>query len=329
MKEIGGYLEFEHFKSFPFHKKSKKLNMIKLNSGRCSLAYLIKSKNIKKILLPYFNCDCVEKICKKYDVKIRFYNIDKNFFPLDIKLQEDEYFYLVNFYGQLNLSDIEVLIKKYKNKVIVDNVQAFFNMPLKNSDTIYSCRKFFGVADGAILYTDSILYENIQIEKSYDKMNFLLGRFENSSTEFYEDFVKNNERFEKEKIKYMSKLTENILYSLNLKNIKNIRSNNFKYMHDKLSCINELNINVVEGAFSYPFMIDDSKYVLSCEELKKELIKRKIFIPTLWPNVLKECKEDTLEFKFARDILPIPIDQRYDFKDMEYIYNNIKNLLNF
>lgn len=327
MKEIGGYLEFEHFKSFDFHKAPKNLNVVKLNSGRSALAYLIRARGIKKILLPYFNCDSITKICKEYNVKMRFYNINKNFLPLNIELQDGEFFYLTNFYGQLSLKNIEFFIEKYKNRIIIDNAQAFFNEPLENSDTIYTFRKFFGVSDGAVLYTDTVLEEDLEIDKSYDKMNFLLGRFENSSTEFYSDFVKNNERFETEGIKYISKLTENILYSLNFGEIENIRTDNFKYIHSKLSSINELDIRLVKGAFSYPLLIDNKKYKLSSENLKKELIKRKIFIPTLWPNVLQECREEMLEFVFARDILPIPVDQRYNFDDMDYIFNNIKFLL--
>lgn len=33
-------------------------------------------------------------------------------------------------------------------------------MPVENVDTLYICRKFFGVADGAFLYTDSFSNEN-------------------------------------------------------------------------------------------------------------------------------------------------------------------------
>lgn len=327
MKEIGGYLEFEHFKSCDFHKIPNDLKTVKLNSARSALAYLIKSKNIKKIFLPYFNCESITKICKDYDVKMRFYNIDKKFFPLNIELQNDEYFYITNFYGQLDLKDIKFFVEKYKNRVIIDNAQAFFDNPLENADTLYTFRKFFGVSDGAVLYTNTILNEKIEVDKSYDKMNFLLGRFENSCTEFYSDFVENNKRFEIEGIKYMSKLTENILYSLNFREIENIRTNNFKYIHNKLSIINELDIKLAKGAFSYPLLINNKKYKLSSENLKKELIKRKIFIPTLWPNVLEECSKEMIEFVFARDILPIPIDQRYNFDDMDYIFNNIKMLL--
>ena len=36
-----------------------------------------------------------------------------------------------------------------------------------------------------------------------------------------------------------------------------------------------------------------------------------IYIPTLWPNVLEECPQGSLEYHYAADILPIPVDQRY------------------
>ena len=38
--------------------------------------------------------------------------------------------------------------------VIIDNVQAYFQRPIEGFDTLYSCRKYFGVPDGAVLYTD-------------------------------------------------------------------------------------------------------------------------------------------------------------------------------
>lgn len=61
--------------------------------------------------------------------------------------------------------------EKYSN-LIVDNVQAFYTPPIKGLDTIYTCRKFFGVPDEAYLYTDCILTESIPYDKSYDRLAF-------------------------------------------------------------------------------------------------------------------------------------------------------------
>lgn len=58
--------------------------------------------------------------------------------------------------------------------------------------------------------------------------------------------------------------------------------------------------------------------------IRKQLQQMKIYIPTLWPNVLDECESDTLEYQFAEDILPIPVDQRYGVEDMEYLVEKIQ-----
>ena len=64
-------------------------------------------------------------------------------------------------------------------------------------------------------------------------------------------------------------------------------------------------------------------------EIRKQLIKQKIYIPVLWPNVLDECAVASWEYKLASDVLPLPVDQRYDLDDMEYIAETMSALLNF
>ena len=71
----------------------------------------------------------------------------------------------------------------------------------------------------------------------------------------------------------------------------------------------------------YPLLIDDGM------KIRKQLQQMKIYIPTLWPNVLDDCEPDTLEYKFAADILPIPVDQRYGIEDMEYMIKTIESLI--
>ena len=58
-------------------------------------------------------------------------------------------------------------------------------------------------------------------------------------------------------------------------------------------------------------------------EIRIKKKKKKIFIPMLWPNVLRNVAEDTIEFKLASNILPLPIDQRYGKKHMIYIANKV------
>lgn len=307
MREIGGYIELDTFKGSMLHSTG-----IKLNSGRNALAYLIKAKKIRKILMPKFMCNSCDKILEDNDVVVKYYSIGMDFIPKDIERETDEWIYIVNYYGQLSTDDIKV----FGGKIICDNAQAYFNEPLEDIDSLYTCRKFFGVADGAILYTDCWL-EDIPQSESFNRMHFLLGRYERTASEFYQEYVDNNDFFVNEPIKRMSKLTENLLHGINYEFVKNQRTENYTYLYEKLFDINRLNLKIPIGAFMYPLYVDNGF------EIRKIMQKKKIYIPTLWPNVFNICEEKELEYDMARNILPLPVDQRYNRDDMEYLLMEI------
>ena len=314
MKEIGGYIELDTCRHAMLHEDA-----ILLNCGRNALAYLLEAKGIKKLYLPYFLCDSVANVCKKYGVEVAFYHIGENWLPKDLVIDGDAWLYIVNFYGQITREDLARLAEVHNN-VIIDNAQAYFDAPLANVDTLYTCRKFFGVSDGAILYTNSKLERSLEIDESFNRIHYILGRYERTASEFYEEAAQNNDIFDNEPIKEMSRLTKNLLRSIDYEYVKQVRTNNFAYLHEKLREVNKLNIRLIEGAFMYPLLIDDGM------KIRKQLQQMKIYIPTLWPNVLEECEPDTLEYKFAAEILPIPVDQRYGFKDMEHLVEVIRSV---
>lgn len=128
-----------------------------LNCGRSCLAYLIRTKGIRKLCLPDFLCDSVEKLCQKEGVTLRFYPVGADLLPEDVTLEAGEWLYLVNYYGQLSDDKIRTYKARY-DRVMVDQSQAYFQMPVETVDTFYTCRKFFGVADGAFLYTDTLIW---------------------------------------------------------------------------------------------------------------------------------------------------------------------------
>jgi hypothetical protein len=53
--------------------------------------------------------------------------------------------------------------------------------------------------------------------------------------------------------------------------------------------------------------------------LKSKLIQNNIFVPTYWPNVLKESSEGSAAYQLAENLICIPTDHRYDAADMERI----------
>lgn len=315
MKEYGGYIELETFQGNMLHE-----NAIALNCGRGALEYICESKKIRKLYLPYFLCSSVPNLCRKIGIEYGYYHINEKFEPIfNQHLGEDEWLYIVNFYGQLD-NDYLITWKQKYDRVIVDNAQSYFQMPVEGMDTLYTCRKYFGVADGAFLYTDTKLNRELPKDESFGRMHFLLGRFERSANEFYSEYVANNKLFATEPIKRISRLTENFLRGIDYASIAKRRQDNFDYLDVQLCDMNELKLKSVYGAFMYPLLIQNGSAV------RKELQKDKIYIPTLWPNVLEECPEDSLEYHYAADILPIPVDQRYGIEDMKYLVEVIKRV---
>ncbi|HHX70071.1 MAG TPA: hypothetical protein GX708_18735, partial [Gallicola sp.] len=232
------------------------------------------------------------------------------------RLCEGEYLYIVNYYGQLTNDKVNYLNQIY-GKIILDNTHAFFQKPIDGIDTIYSCRKFFGVSDGAYLSTNSFLDEVIEIDISKDRMTHILGRFEGTASDYYSNFQENDASFKFEPLKYMSKLTKNILGAIDYEKVKEIRDENYAYLESKLKKMNKLRLITPEGAFAYPFYLENGV------EIRKKLAAKKIYIPTLWPNVLEDTPESSLEYDYAANILPLPCDQRYGIEDMKYMINKI------
>lgn len=315
MMEIGGYIELDTYHLPLFHEDA-----IALNSGRNCLAYLIQRKGIKKIKLPYFLCDSVGNVCKKNNVTINYYHIDESFMPIIEEMEEGEWLYLVNYYGQIKKEEIVKFVDKYK-AVIVDNAQAYFDKPIENVDTIYTCRKFFGVADGAFLYTDAGLEDNLEKDYSYNRMKFLLGRYEKTASEFYSEYADNNKMFANEPIKAMSKLTDNLLRGIDYNRVKDIRTKNYKILHDGLKEWNRLKPRMIVGGYAYPLWLKNGA------EIRKKLAQEKIYIATLWPNVLKDVNENSIEYDLALNILPLPCDQRYGESEMNIMIKTIKKYM--
>ncbi len=307
MREIGGYIELDQYKGPMLHNEA-----IALNSARNALAYILRARKVKKLWVPRFICDSVIDICKREGVSYDFYSVGKDFYPQDdISLRNDEWLYIVNYYSQISNIIIKDIREKHK-RIIIDNVQSYFQMPLQGVDTIYTCRKYFGVADGAFLYTDSRLHDALPTDSSFQRMKHILGRFEGNASDFYLDYITNEEIFRDEPVKYMSKLTFNLLHGIDYQSNREIRMENFAFLHKKFMKMNQLCINQV-GTFMYPLMISNGY------NIRKKLQLKRIYIPTLWPDVLNRCKEGDGEYQMALNILPLPIDQRYSIRDMQYM----------
>lgn len=310
---IGGYFELEIQDGEEYHS-----NAIRLNTGRHALEYILRAKEYKKIYLPYYTCEVIFEPVRRLNVEIEFYSIDENFMPIfDFnKVGDEEVFLYTNYFG-ICANQIEEVISKSRN-TIIDNAQSFFSKPVDGVDTFYSARKFFGVPDGAYLYTDKELGKSFEYENSINRFEHLITRIEKGAEAGYKNFKANDASFNNSLIKKMSKISQRILKGIDYDFVTKRRLKNFNFLHEKLSSRNELKINLElnEVPMVYPFL----NY---SDGIREYLIEHKIFVPTYWPNVLKQAPKDSLEFYFAKNILFLPIDQRFTKKEMQYIINKL------
>lgn len=306
MREIGGYFGLEEFTGSAYYPEA-----VAVNNARNALLYILKARNVKKLYIPRFLCDTVAKLCQREGYPFEEYSVGRDFLPVfDKTLEEDTWLYVVNYYGQISNDQISQMKQRW-GRLIVDNVQAFFQRPVQGVDTVYSCRKFFGVPDGGYAVTDGKLEEQMPMDVSKDRMKHVLGRFEEFASDYYMDFQSNDDSFYALELRQMSKLTENILKAVNYEDVRCRRNENYALLETALGKANQLKLTVPDGPYCYPFYCENGM------EIKRALAARKIYVPTLWPNVLEQGS--ALEKDYAQNILPLPCDQRYGKEEMDRI----------
>ena len=315
MEAIGGYFSLELLQRKEYHK-----NAIPLNTGRNCLEYILRVRGYKKVYVPYYTCEVILEPFKKLDIPYEFYHVDINLEIRDLfSLKAGEGLLYANYFG-LKQRYVEHLTKQFGSQLIVDNTQAFYAKPVPGIDTFYTCRKFFGVPDGAHLYCDNKLEEEIEQDYSYDRMAHLLKRIDLSAEEGYKDFRRVDDGLDNQPIRRMSKLTQRMMQSIDYEAVARHRRKNFLVLHEALVGENNLELPLEEDAVPmvYPFLAP-------IKGLREKLIENKVFVARYWTNVLNWTSKCDIEYLLAFQMQPLPIDQRYEEADMHRIIDVIAN----
>lgn len=317
MKEYGGYLPLE-LHDFGEYYASYAEHLVMLQCGRMAVEYILKDTKIDHLYLPRYLCPSVALYLKD-SVKIEFYNIDENFNPVNVRLYKNDYLFWVNFFGIASLAQRKTILDCYKN-VIFDNTQAFYAKPFLPAYNIYSCRKFFGVNDGAYLIKEGIQRFPCERQYGYKEGDFLLKSLELGTNAAYSEYQNNEKNFEEKGLREMSVLAQKIMRGIDYSWVAEKRRQNFNTVHNRLKNLNELNISLPEDAVPmvYPLLI-------TREGLRKYLIQNKVYVSQWWKIVLEDEKSNQFEKKLSEFLLPLPIDQRYTEDDMNYVCELIRH----
>lgn len=319
MKEYGGYLPIEFAAGTSYYSGE---HVVALNSGRYAIAYALKQLKWDVIYLPFYICATVKETIRKElpKMQIRYYHINQQFLPESVSLKEKEGILWVNYFGIQPDQVIQDMVQQYDFQILIDNTQSFFSAPQKEVCQIYSCRKFFGVSDGAYAVGSQIQLQPIPVSTSSLYTSHLLQSYEYGTNYSYALNKKNEERLGSCGIQAMSPLTSAMLNVVDYEHVRQKRMENMKVLHEVLAPVNEIVLTEFLPALYYPFLY-------SSDTLRKELIQKKIYVPQLWNETAENPGSNTWEQHLSNCLCPLPVDQRYDADDMKEIGRQVLALI--
>ncbi len=313
-KEYGGYMEMEFGYNQLYHSEG-----LYLNSARHALKYIIRAHNIKKVAVAYFTCPVIWQAIEEEGCEIIFFDVNKNMEPKIEHISKNDFIICNNYFG-IHSKTIKQLAIHYPN-LIIDNAQAFFS-PAYGLAAFYSPRKFFGLPDGGIALTAIKTEEQFETDISFERCTHLLKRHDLGASAAYSGYCDADNRLDTPVIKYMSNLTQRMLAGINYEHVKIRRKENFAHLHHHLSAMNDLCIDITEEdvPMAYPLLVENDNF-------KEILINKKIYVPTYWPQLEKRCPTNSNAIFLKKNLIPLPLDQRYSYDDIAEMLKIVKPVL--
>ena len=237
------------------------------------------------------------------------------------ELEEGEFLLYTNYFG-IKEKYVDRLASRYGGRLVVDNALALYSPARPGVASLYSPRKFSGLPDGgiAVMDADQPLPEPEERDESLPDAAFLLGCLERGPERASAACGRNERRLENAPLRKMSRLTERLMRGIDYEQARLRRMDNFLFLHERLGHLNRLSVepDSLSAPFCYPFWT-------AFPELRNVLIDERILVPLLWPEVLEQAPEGSLERKLALHLLPLPVDQRCGPQDMERVVRTVEN----
>lgn len=307
-RPIGGFFELELSREMcgGYHPKA-----VALSTGRACIALLLKEIQPKKFYLPYYCCDALFEPFDNLNIDYEFYGIDENFSLTNLPdLEENEYILYVNYFG-IKTDEVNKLITKYKQNIIIDDTHNFFHRGYDGIWSFTSARKYFAVPDGAYLYSPN------NIEDDFDRFTAIsidhnVQRLIGNHSTAYKKYVEYEKTLTSD-IYGISLYSEIILENVDYNEVIKRRRSNFNFYKTLLDRYNKLETTIQDSTvpFCYPFLTDRS--------MDKAIFHQNdYFIPTFWPDVAARGQNAfDIDVRISRNLIPLPIDHRYTAAELK------------
>ncbi len=314
---IGGFFELE----VPANKRPYHAAAFALCTGRACLGLALDTIRPTRVHVPFYTCDALVEPIALRQIPYTYYALNERLEPAALpRLQSSELFIYINYFG-VKKDHTNELRRHFGKRLLIDNTHDFFQRGFADNWSFTSARKYFGVPDGAYLYSpfpldiDLSRFTGISVEHN---LNRLLGNLESGYRQYLE-----YEKSLNSTVHRISLLSESLLAQVPYDEVRGRRQRNFKFLHRELGSHNALAADLGESgdAFCYPF--------LPAVPLAKDVFHaRRFFIPSLWSDTLNRGVAGfELEKSLSRELFPLPVDHRYTDKDLVLLTAFIKRSL--
>jgi len=317
---IGGYFELE----LPYRRNLLHSRLTRFQSARSAFFSLLRAGSPKKVWMPKYICNAMLAPLENVGIELAWYDLtDELEVDPSVRIDPDDWLLYVNYFG-VSGKKVERLLQRFKpSQIILDYSQSFFSPPHKQAlATIYSPRKFFGVPDGGLLHSQiPIAQPSTTDTSSFDRMEHMLRRLGGTPESGYAAYQKAEDGMVDMEPKRMSRLSERILFSVDFESARKRRLENFQMLRDRLRDDGGgllTGMAVADVPLCYPYR---SKKVL----LREHLISKRIFVGVYWSDALNRLGLGQAD-KLVRNMLPLPIDQRYGVEEMERIIEAVESV---
>lgn len=305
--------------------------------------------NIEKLedkicYLPAYLCYSILQPFRESNLKIKFYDHQHPLKPVIDENIKNSLLYIVDYFGTEFVSNEEICEFLNKNNIVILDIthsifdKNRFKINHENLYLISSLRKAFPIPDGGILYhTNSKFKMNGSFPKGYENMleamvlkSFYLKNVSEptfkKSANLKNCFLTLYKNYEIDKdtssiqVQDIPSISLCILKNINISNIINRRSENLNFVYKNISNKEHFlcNISDIKSPFIIPLIFESEEKKNVTKEL---LIRNRIYPPIHWNLQNMIPKNYLYEHELNKKILSIPIDQRYDDKDMSRAVN--------
>lgn len=323
-----------------------------LSTGRDALGLVAETINSNGscILLPAYSCSSMVEPFTKRGWTVFFYSLNDDLSVNEsvilslCKKHNPKAVLLMNYFGVVPTDSIASSLKAFYEDIVIieDFTHALFSKNvLLNKYVDYfvaSIRKWIGIFDGAIVlsnrsidhgpFLENVAFVNVREDAQLLKFKYSLTKEEALKDRYLNLLVKAEVEINKyECFHAISKSSKETLNTININCLILSRKENFYHLFDGIRQIYGIRFpvgienSVIDCPFSLPILVDERDII------QKQFASKGLYAPVLWPISISAREICNVSSGMSDCMLSIPIDQRYDYDDIDDIIKIIKSVI--